>query len=88
MEHYEFTIPTNRARAFLGVLGESNANARKYPRHFTQMRPRLVSEARGVSSFAVPIRNRRRVLFSELLGFIQDANARVPLKRVSGGRVY
>ena len=88
MEHYEFTIPTDRTRAFLGVLGESNANARKYPRHFTRLCPRFISEAHGVSSFTVPIRNRRKVLFSELLGFIHDANAHAPLKRVSGGRVY
>ncbi len=88
MEHYKFTIPTDRARSFLSVLAESNSHARKYPRHFTQLRPKLISESQGVACFVVRIRDRRKVLFSELLGFIHDANARVPIKRVAGGKVH
>lgn len=88
MELYEFNIPTDRTAAFKGVLAESNAFARNYPRHFTQLRPQLVSEAGGVAHFVVKIRNRQKVLFSELTGFIQDANDRLPLRRVARGRVY
>ena len=88
MEDYTFQIPVHRVAGFLRAVGESNKNARKYPRHFTQMRPEETGRTGDVAEFLLKIRNRRKIMFVELLGYIHDANNGQPLKRTAAGRVH
>jgi len=88
MENYTFEIPVHRVAGFLRAVAESNRNARKYPRHFTQMRPKETGRSGETAQFVLKFRSRRKVMFAELLGYIHDANNGQPLKRTAAGRVH
>jgi hypothetical protein len=67
-----FSIPLVRVPGFRTVLAETNTTAQQ--EGFKVIRPHRAGQSNDFQHYILRLKDRRRVLLSELLGYIEDAH--------------